>query len=257
MSKKIYLSAAAHAIDNRTQCPGTCSENTHCKQYMDIVETRLKELGFEVLRGGKDLTGSQAMTTRVTEANKAKVDLYYVAHSNAGGGRYSMTMHYPNAVSKAKAEVFHKYRKSMNHKIKARSDLYEINMTSMICLYDELFFHDNAQDCAWFHNGGMKIMAEEAIQAICEICGVQYKQHVDEKTDEPAQTPTTHTAGDQVQLKNGRLYTTAKGSRFYTRTGTFYLYDGIKVGNRYRVTNNKSRVGKAPIWANVSGWVEI
>lgn len=256
MSKKIYLSAAAHAIDNKTKCPISCSENTHCNEYMDVVETRLREVGFEVIRGDKNLTGSQAMTTRVAQANKAKVDLYYVAHTNAGGGRYSMTMHYPNAASKTKAEVFHKYRKSMNHKVKARSDLYEINMTSMICLYDELFFHDNAQDCAWFHNGGMKTMAEEAVQAICEICGVQYKRHVDEsKPEKPVLT--THKAGDQVQLKNGRLYATAKGNKFYIRTGTFYLYDGVKVGNRYRVTNNKGRVNKAPIWANVSGWVEI
>ena len=35
---KIYLSPAAHGTDNRTQCPGSCSENTHCNQYADVLE---------------------------------------------------------------------------------------------------------------------------------------------------------------------------------------------------------------------------
>jgi cell division protein FtsN len=45
-------------------------------------------------------------------------------------------------------------------------------------MYDELFFHDNAEDCAWFHNGGMELLAEETVQALCELCGVTYKAEV-------------------------------------------------------------------------------
>lgn len=184
MAKKIYLSPAAHAADNRTQCQQQCSENTHCNAYMDIVERRLKECGFEVMRGDKSLTGSEAMQTRVREANNWKADIYYVAHTNAGGGRYSMTMCYNNNASKAKANVIHKYRKCVSsHKVVPRSDLYEIKATAMTCLYDELFFHDNAEDCAWFHNGGMQKLAEETVQALCEICGVTYKAPVVEKTE--------------------------------------------------------------------------
>ena len=51
----------------------------------------------------------------------------------------------------------------------------------MTCLYVELFFHDNAEDCAWFHNGGMELLAEETEQAICEICGVAYKPEAKEE----------------------------------------------------------------------------
>ena len=256
---KIYLSAAAHATDNRTQCPVACSENTHCNQYMDKLEERLRELGFEVMRGDRSLTGSQAMTTRVTEANRWGANLYYVAHTNAGGGRYSMTMCYRNAASKAKAEVIHKHRKCIKHLVRQRSDLYEINATKMPCLYDELFFHDNAEDCAWFHNGGMEILAEETAQALCEICGVTYQPPAEpeQPAPEPTPTPAAPRAGDTVQLTGGRLYTTARGGRYVTRTGTFYLYDGQKVGNRYRVTNRADRVGRSPAWANVSGWVEL
>ncbi len=172
---KIYLSAAAHATDNATKCPCKCSENTHCNAYMDILEKRLKELGFEVKRGDKSKTGSDAMTSRVSEANKWGADIYYVAHTNAGGGRYSMTMCWPNEASKAKANIIHKHRKCVkSHKVVTRSDLYEIKQTAMVCLYDELFFHDNAEDCAWFHAGGMQQLAEETAAALCEMGGVAY-----------------------------------------------------------------------------------
>lgn len=210
---KIYLSPAAHATDNKTKCPVACGENVHNNQYMDIVESRLKELGFEVKRGDKNLTGSQAMTTRVSEANAWKADLYYVAHTNAGGGRYSMTMHYAGAANKAKAEIFHKYRKCISHKVKANNNLYEIKQTSMPCLYDELFFHDNAEDCAWFHNGGMAALAEETVKAMCEIFSIAYHEHVDPQPKpqpEPIPVSSDIKAGDLVKIANGAVYTNGK-----------------------------------------------
>ena len=176
MAKKIYLSPAAHNPDNSTKCPTKCGENVHCNQYMDILEKRLKELGFSIKRGDKSKVGDDALKSRVAEANAWKADLYYVAHTNAGGGRYSLTMCYPDAASRAKANVIHKYRKCVSsHQVWDNNSLYEIKATSMPCLYDELFFHDNAEDCKWFHNGGMEKLAEETAQALCEICGVKYK----------------------------------------------------------------------------------
>ena len=264
MAKKIYLSAAAHGKDNPTKCSAECGENIHCNAYMDIVERRLKALGFEVKRGDKTKVGGPALQSRVREANKWGADIYYVAHTNAGGGRYSMTMCWNNTASLELARVFKKYRKCVkSHKVVANNSLYEIKATAMPCLYDELFFHDNAEDCVWFHNGGMAQLAEETVQALCEICGVTYKA---EKTKKPnAETSENETpiakparkAGDTVKLVKGKLYTSARGSVAVVRTGTFYLYDGVSVSGRYRVTNAKSRVGKAPLWLNVSGWVEL
>lgn len=260
---KIYLSAAAHATDNPTKCPHKCGENIHCNEYMDIVERRLKALGFEVKRGDKAKTGGQAMQSRVAEANKWGADIYYVAHTNAGCGRYSMTMCYPNAMSKAKADIIHKYRKCVSsHKVVTRSDLYEIKATKMVCLYDELIFHDNALDCTWFHGSGMAQMAEETVQALCELCRVEYKPEVKEqpKTETPAAKPAAKPApkaGDVVKLNKGKLYASSTGKTAFTRTGTFYLYDGVKVNGRYRVTNSAKRVGKKPLALNVSGWVVI
>lgn len=255
MDELIYLSAAAHATDNKTKCAGNCGENLHCNKYMDKVEAGLKRCGFNVKRGDPAKTGSAAMTERVAEANRLKATLYYVAHTNAGGGRYSMTMCYPNAASKAKANILHKHRKCVqSHKVKARADLYEITATAMPCLYDELFFHDNAEDCAWFHGGGMEALAEETVAALCEICGVAYTA-----AETPAEKPAEKApaAGDPVTLKGGRLYTTARGDKYVLRTGTFYLYDGQKVGGRYRVTNRADRVGKKPVAFYVSGWAEV
>lgn len=191
MAKKVYLSAAAHGADNPTKCPNKCGENVHCNEYMDIVERRLKYLGFEVKRGDKKKTGGIALQTRVKEANKWKADLYYVAHTNAGGGRYSMTMCWNDTASIAKANIIHKYRKCVkSHKVVPNTSLYEIKSTAMPCMYDELFFHDNAEDCAWFHNGGMELLAEETVRSICEICGVEYKAEVkkEEKIEKEKKT---------------------------------------------------------------------
>ncbi len=251
---KIYLSPAAHAVDNATKCPVPCSENTHCNQYMDLVERRLRALGVEVMRGSAALTGSAAMRTRVQEANRFGADLYYVAHTNAGGGRYSLTMCWTDAASRQKAEIIGKYRQGV-HQVKQTGSLYEINQTKMTCLYDELFFHDNAEDCAWFHNGGMQEMAEETVQALCEICGVVYTP----ETAQPESTvaPAVPKAGDTVTLNGEMLYRSSTGDAGYVRTGTFYLYDGVPVNGRYRVTNKADRVGKKPIGMYVSGWVKI
>ncbi len=254
---KVYLSAAAHATDNATKCPVKCGENVHCNQYMDIVEQRLKAMGFEVKRGDKSKTGGPALQNRVAEANKWEADIYYVAHTNAGGGRYSMTMCWPDSESVAKANVIHKYRKCMaTHKVVSNNTLYEIKQTAMTCLYDELFFHDNASDCAWFHNGGMKKLAEETVRALCELCGVKYIP-LTVKTEQKVEEPKVPKAGDTVTLNKGKLYLSSTGNTAVTRTGTFYLYDGQKINGRYRVTNKTSRVGKKPLVLNVSGWVVL
>ena len=62
--------------------------------------------------------------------------------------------------------------------------------------------------------------------------------------------------GQAVQLNNCPLYYTsvAKSPSNYV-SGTYYLYDGILVAGRYRITNTPSRCGKQPVGKNVTGWV--
>ena len=57
-------------------------------------------------------------------------------------------------------------------------------------------------------------------------------------------------AGQAITLNKAPLYvsSTAKNS-------TYWLYDGILINGRYRVTNSAARCGKLPVGQNVTGWV--
>ena len=247
--KKIYLSPALHGADNPTKCPQKCSENTHCSQYMDLVEKRLKALGFAVKRGGP-ATGTQAMIDRVAESNKWGADVHYVAHTNAGGGRYSLTLCWNDKESRDKANVLHKYRKCVNtHVVRTDRNLYEIRATNALCLYDELIFHDNAADCKWFHNGGMRQMAEETVQALCEICGVAYTE---ESTKKPAATKTkTPTA---LVLCKEPLYAASTSKKASgTVTGRYYRWDDKVLRGRVRITPKTDWIG---VKGKVTGWID-
>lgn len=62
--------------------------------------------------------------------------------------------------------------------------------------------------------------------------------------------------GKAVTLTNAPLYYTSIDKEpVRTVSGTYYLYDGINVAGRYRITNLASRCGKTPIGKNVTGWV--
>lgn len=51
-------------------------------------------------------------------------------------------------------------------------------------------------------------------------------------------------------------YTSVIKTKSNTVTGTYYLYDGINVKGRYRITKPASRCGKKPIGKNVTGWID-
>lgn len=81
----------------------------------------------------------------------------------------------------------------------------------------------------------------------------------------PAPAPVTPTpkpvnryaVGAEVKLVKGKLYVASTGKRALTKTKTYYIYDGIKINGRYRVTNNRKNCGKKPLALYVSGWVEV
>ena len=87
-------------------------------------------------------------------------------------------------------------------------------------------------------------------------------------TTTPTSTPVTpkpatpkpadkYAVGAEVKLVKGKLYIASTGKTALTKTKTYYIYDGIKINGRYRVTNNKKNCGKKPLALYVSGWVEI
>ena len=68
---------------------------------------------------------------------------------------------------------------------------------------------------------------------------------------------TAGTGGRAVSLKNCPLYyTSVAKTKSNTVSGTYYLYDGILVAGRYRITNTAARCGKLPVGKNVTGWVD-
>ena len=66
-----------------------------------------------------------------------------------------------------------------------------------------------------------------------------------------------YAVGAEVRLVKGKLYVASTGKKSFTKTKTYYIYDGIKINGRYRVTNSRKNCGKKPIALYVSGWVEV
>lgn len=73
----------------------------------------------------------------------------------------------------------------------------------------------------------------------------------------PEAKPKVIKAGDKVVLKSANLYANATTSKVSRKklSGTYYIYDGLLFGNRYRITNSPKRVGKKPVGLFVTGYV--
>ena len=65
-----------------------------------------------------------------------------------------------------------------------------------------------------------------------------------------------HKKGDKVTLKNTVLYASSTAKSGVKKSGTFYLYDGVEVNGRYRITTKAAYCGKTPIGQYVTGWVD-
>lgn len=60
-----------------------------------------------------------------------------------------------------------------------------------------------------------------------------------------------------ISLSNTPLYVSATSKSPVTRkSGTFYIYDGIEINGRYRITSSPSRAQKKPVGENVTGFVD-
>ena len=70
-------------------------------------------------------------------------------------------------------------------------------------------------------------------------------------------TPSALYAGMAVKLSRAKLYgSSSAATPANIVTGTYYLYDGVNIGGRYRITTSKDRCGKTPIGSNVTGYVD-
>ena len=180
MAKKIYLSPAAHGHDNPCSYSKECGENVHCNAYMDELEPYLKAAGFAVKRNPANRTGDR-LHEAIEEANAWGADLYYIAHTNAGGGSYSKIMVYNKGTAYGYAEKLAAERRALfagegkgwTAKVTVEPQWAELKQTKAPALYDEMVFHDNADQIAWFH-GHMREMAAATAKAVCAMFGVPF-----------------------------------------------------------------------------------
>lgn len=179
MAIKIYLSPAAHANDRQCVNGAGCTENTHANEYLDELIPYLDACGIEWRRNGKANLGGSGIQNAVRESNAWGADLHYVVHTNGADGtaKGSRPMVYPTGDGKKWADILAAWRRKIYPypvTVKTRTDLYEINQSRMVCIYEELVFHDNREDAAWFH-ANMRRMAEYTARAFCEIWGLQFR----------------------------------------------------------------------------------
>ena len=113
-------------------------------------------------------------------------------------------------------------------------------------------------------NGRIRITnAKERVGKAGQVTGWVNIAQISTATSIPTPKPTTpkptnkYTVGAEVKLVKGKLYVASTGKTAFTKTKTYYIYDGKKINGRYRVTNNKKNCGKKPIALYVSGWVEV
>lgn len=190
MAKKIYLSPAAHGHDNPCSYSKDCGENIHCNAYMDELEAYLAAAGFAVKRNPRDRTGDR-LHEAIEEANAWGPDLYYIAHTNAGGGSYSKLMvysqgsrayGYAGTLAAQRRAYFAAEGKSWAVKVTVEPQWAELKQTAAPAVYDELVFHDHADQIAWFH-GHLRGMAETTAKALCAALGAAFVDPYAEPTE--------------------------------------------------------------------------
>ncbi len=97
----------------------------------------------------------------------------------------------------------------------------------------------------------------------CKQQGEKYKvfdwngKEVYPSEQKPTPEPTKPFAGMAVKLIGAKLYGSASAKEpANIITGTYYLYDGVNIGGRYRITTSKDRCGKTPTGSNVTGYID-
>ena len=113
---------------------------------------------------------------RRDRSNAWGADLHYVAHTNAGGGSYSLLMVYDQGTAYGYAEKLAAHRREVysgSVKIQVQPQWAELQQTVAPAIYDEMLFHDNVQDITWFH-GHLREMAEATAKAICDMFGMAF-----------------------------------------------------------------------------------
>lgn len=131
----------------------------------------------------------------------------------------------------------------------------------------ETIYLDGAVDIPFVHKGDIiKVNAGDIVSRYCLVNDVTHNglrktmslvcEFYDMSTDSDSGNKSAE-AGKTLRLSVVPLYISSDALYKSTNvTGTYYLYDGIEILGRYRITNSQSRVGAKPIDSNVTGWID-
>lgn len=163
---KIYLSPS----DQHSNITASGhSEADHCLQIAQACEKYLKLNGFSVKIGNN--TKEKTYSARVTESNQFGANLHVCIHTNAGGGKGTLVMCYPNfRENKYVTNIYNEVSSltpTVDKGISETKNLYEINNTNCICVYVECEFHDNKETENWI-DANIDNLGKSIAKGICK-----------------------------------------------------------------------------------------
>lgn len=75
--------------------------------------------------------------------------------------------------------------------------------------------------------------------------------------NKPVENTKSYSPRMMISLSNTPIYVSATAKTpAAKKSGTYYIYDGIEINGRYRITSSPSRAEKKPIGQNVTGFVD-
>lgn len=250
--KKIYLAPSNQTANKYSY--GSTNEAVQCQAIADKVKALLASYDCECKIGA----ATETIQTKAANANKWGADVYLSIHSNAGGGRGTEVWYNPNkSGSKNFAQAIYnqiaKVSPGGDRGLKSSTAYLDVKCPDMACCLCEMEFHDWSTGAKWIVENKDAIAAA-FVAGLVSYLGLKKKASPVVKPTTTTTTTTAPKAGDAVVLKAASLYSSATAKNASTKkTGTYYLWDGVKVSNRYRITNSKDRVGKA---GQVTGWID-
>ncbi|MCM1315856.1 MAG: hypothetical protein NC244_10880 [Alistipes senegalensis] len=87
-----------------------------------------------------------------------------------------------------------------------------------------------------------------------KVCKTGYTVF-DEKGNAVFPVPRSYTKGTKIELRDSVLYVSATATSGTKRSGTYYIYDGNAVNDRYRITTKPEYYGNTPAGKYVTGCV--
>lgn len=153
------------------------SEHQYCCELAELIKVRLEYNGFKA----SICDPNDTMETRVSKANRDKVDLYMPLHTNGSAngtatGTEVLYFNHPASIKAAKL-MYENLTKLYPSKrgVKDYSHFYENAYTNMVSVYPEIAFHDNPKDVEFLLGKKLEI-ADAITKSICQYFGMEYKE---------------------------------------------------------------------------------